>query len=489
MKLNALLKGISIIECNVDFNLEVTYISSDHRKVNKNYIFVAINGSKRNGVDFINFAIENGATVIITQDKKACNENIPYILVENVRNSITRMWSNFYYNPEKSLKVVAITGTNGKTSSAYYLYNIIRSAGFSCGLISTIDCLINDKKIDLKKDGVVSDENSNMTTPDPEVLFYILNLMRNSDIKFAIMEASSHALEQNRLGGIEIEIGAFTNLSNEHLDYHKSMGEYFKAKEKLMEMSKTCVINADDEYGDRILKKYPNKSFSFSLNNKGNFYASECNCNLNGCEYKLNYNGKSINIKTSMLGKFNIYNSLLAASCAKLLNIEDDYIVDGIQNMLQIKGRMERYKDKNIYIDYAHTPDAMKKAIMLLRDLEPNKKIISLFGCGGDRDKSKRAKMGRISTSYANFTVITSDNSRSENVNEIISNILKGIVVKDNYIVIPNRREAIIYTVNIMKEDEILLLLGKGHEEYEITSKGKLHFDEREILDEVFQYW
>lgn len=487
MRLGTVLSGIPVLKSNVNYEVKIECIASDHRKVKENYIFVAINGFKRNGKDYIGLALENGATVIITQEKEACQERIPYVLVENARTAIARMWANYYSNPEKYIKTIAITGTNGKTSSAYYLFNIIRNAGISCGLISTIECLVNEERIFLNNDGAVCDISSNMTTPDPESLYYILYIMKKKNVKYVIMEASSHALKQNRIDGIDIEIGVFTNLTNEHLDYHINIKEYFKAKEKLMEMSKICVINADDKFGKCLLKKYAEKSMGISVNHKTDFYACNYTLNLNGSEYTLIHKDKKIKIKTDLIGKFNIYNSIVAASCGMILGIEDGCIVRGIKSLTKVKGRMERYKDKNIYIDYAHTSDAMKKVIELIKELEPQKRIITLFGCGGDRDKSKRADMGRISTTLADFSIITSDNSRGEDPEKIISDIEEGIVLQNKHIVIPNRKEAILYATKIMKNDDILLLLGKGHEEYEITSNGKEHFDEREILDEVFK--
>ena len=487
MRLCELFNGIQVINSNTNLECEVAYITNDHRKVRQNYIFVAIKGQNRNGADYISLALEKGAVAIVTQEKDSCDGKIPYILVDNVRSTIAKMWSNYYDNPAKDITTVAITGTNGKTSSAYFLYSILQSSKIPCGLISTIECLANGEKIYRTNECSVSDINSAMTTPDPESLYSIYGAMRNRGVKIVVMEASSHALEQNRLDGIEIEIGAFTNLTSEHMDYHKNIDDYFNAKEKLMKKSKLCVINADDEYGKLLAEKYSYKSVTFSLNNFADFYANECKVNLEGCRYSLNHKNQSIRITTKTLGNFNIYNSMLAASCAKLLGIDNKYIKQGIEEINQIKGRLERYKNKNIYIDYAHTPDAMRKVIMLFKEIEPQKKLTVLFGCGGERDREKRSEMGNLSTTLADFTVITSDNSRGEDPKEIIADILKGVLPNRKYTVIVNREEAIKYIAKKLKKDEILLLLGKGHEAYEITSSGKKHFDEREVLDEVFQ--
>ena len=486
MIIKELLFGINIIQSNVDFSLNTGYIANDHRKITQNSVFVAINGTKRNGNEYIDCAIKNGAIAIVTDEKDFCKDNIPFILVENARSALAKMWSNYYNNPGKYIKTVAITGTNGKTSSAYFLYSILCSANISCGLISTVECLINGERIETDGGGSVIDISSAMTTPDPEIFYSIYNIMKEKNVEVVVIEASSHAMEQNRLDGIEIEIGAFTNLSREHLDYHKNIEEYFSAKEKLLKISKKCVINIDDEYGKRLMEKYKKKTYGFSVKERADFCVDEVNCTIHGCSYKMLFKDKFISISSKIIGMFTVYNTLLAAACAKLLNIDDTFIQKGISNQSIIKGRLEQYKNKSIYIDYAHTPDAVEKVIKCIRQLVPQKRLIVLFGCGGDRDKSKRPIMGRICTSLADFSVITADNSRSEDLKKILEDIIKGVAKKEGFAVIPNRREAIKFTAKGMGTDDILLLLGKGHEEYEITGERKRHFSEKEILDEVF---
>ncbi|MBE6674165.1 MAG: UDP-N-acetylmuramoyl-L-alanyl-D-glutamate--2,6-diaminopimelate ligase [Ruminococcaceae bacterium] len=486
MKIEKLLSGVLVLESNIDFSSNISHIASDHRKIEKNCIFIAINGSKRNGNDYIDCAIMEGAVAIVTDEKKFCKNNIPFILVENARSALAKAWSNFYDNPGKNIKTVAITGTNGKTSSAYFLYSILQSAHISSGLISTVECLINGEKIETNGGGAVIDVSAAMTTPDPEAFYAIYNIMKEKSVKVAVIEASSHAMEQNRLDGIDIEIGAFTNLSREHLDYHKNMEEYFSTKEKLLKISKKCVINIDDEYGKRLMEKYKNKSYSFSVNGFADFSAKSVNYTIDGCNYEMRFKDDSVSIGSKIIGKFTVYNTMLASACAKLLNIDDAFIQKGISKQNLIKGRLEQYKSKPIYIDYAHTPDAMEKVIKCMKELEPRKKLIVLFGCGGDRDKSKRPIMGNICTSLADFTVITADNSRTENVNNILQDIISGVNSKKGFAVIPSREEAIKFAAKAMGENDILLLLGKGHEEYEITSEGKKYFSEKVILDEVF---
>ena len=309
--------------------------------------------------------------------------------------------------------------------------------------------------------------------------------MKENDVKIAIIEASSHALEQNRLDGIEVEIGCYTNISSEHMDYHKNMDNYKKAKEKLMQKSNICIVNIDDEYGKYLKSKYQGISFGYSAKEKTDFYVENVEVDSFGCRYDFCYEKGTFKVSTNITGTFTIYNTLLAVSSALALGIDKTDIINGIKSTKVIKGRMEKYKNKPIYIDYAHTPDAMAKVIGTIKELEASKRLVVMFGCGGDRDKSKRAEMGRIASQMADLVVVTSDNSRSENLNEIISDIVRGIVENKEFVVIPNRKIAIQLVAKNLKNDA-LLLLGKGHEEYEIDKNGKRYFSERKILDEVF---
>lgn len=485
MRLSELLEDITIIKSNISLEIEIECIANDHRRIKNRSVFVALRGTKRNGNDYINDAIKNGAAAIVSDDFAKCKMDIPYVLVANAREALAKMWSNFYKNPAKEIKTVAITGTNGKTSCAYFLYNILREAKIKCGLISTIECLINDEKIESTGGGSILDVSAAMTTPDPEYLFNVYNIMKKRGVQVAVIEASSHALSQGRLFPIDIEIAAFTNLTQEHLDFHGDMEEYFKAKKSLFDKCKKGIVNIDDTYGNRLKNQFEGV-VGYSKNEKADFYATDIKCSSKGCEYMLNFNGEKIKMKTQMIGEFSVYNTLLAAGCAKMLGIENIVIQKGISNTVRIKGRMEKYKDRNIYIDYAHTPAAMEKIIRTVRQIEPQKRLYVMFGCGGDRDKSKRKEMGKISTSLADLTVITADNSRTEPVNSIIADILEGVNEEKKHIIIPDRREAIKFIASKLENDVVILLLGKGHEEYEIINNLKNRFSEKEILDEVF---
>ena len=484
MTLEKLLNKINIFDSNVDFYMEIASIVSDHRKIKNGDIFVAIRGEQRDGNEYIKEAINIGAIAILTDKKQICEKNIPYIFVENARKALSIIWSNYYNNPSNDIITVAITGTNGKTSSAYFLYNILRCANISSGLISTVECVINDEKLELDSLSSVIDIPSSMTTPDPEILFYIYNKMKEKGVEMVVIEASSHALEQNRLEGIDILIGGFTNLSLDHLDYHGTFDAYKKAKEKLMAKSGVQIVNLDDEYGKALKEKY--NCIGYSATQIADFYAENIVETEKGCFYDLLYGKKRIRVESSIIGSYTVYNSMLACACALCLGIDEKDVISGIKNTKFIKGRLEKYRDKNIFIDYAHTPDAMEKVITSVRQVYKDKKIIVIFGCGGNRDREKRGEMGRIASSLADLTIITSDNSRNEAANEIIADIVRGVCENKSFLVIPKRADAIKFATKLLNERYVLLLLGKGHEEYEIDKNGKSRFSEKEILDEVF---
>ena len=484
MKLYELFKDEKIKAFNVDLNMDICGISSDSRSIKKGEAFVAIEGSSRNGNDYVEEAFCKGASVIVS-DNCIYTGKFPLIIVENARASLSKMWSNYYGNPTKSLKIVAITGTNGKTSSAYILYSILKAAGKRCGLISTVECLINDEKLETNGGAELSDVSASMTTPDPKTLYKLFYDMKMKDAEFVVMEASSHSLSQYRLSGADIYIGAFTNLSLDHLDYHKTMEEYFESKKTLFKICKYGIVNIDDKYG-KIIKEQTPDLYTFGIVEKGDFSATNIDCSDTGCSFFAQLFNEKLEVKSRLIGEFVPYNIMTAISCARLLNISNQSILEGVFLCDRIKGRMERVND-NVIIDYAHTPEAIKKSISSVIKIFRNKKVTALFGCGGDRDKSKRAEMGRIASNYADKVILTSDNSRSEDKLSIIRDIVEGINTERPYFIIPERKQAIKFAIKTLKNDEILLLLGKGHEAYEIDQSGKHSFDERQVIKEALE--
>lgn len=486
MKLIDLLNDVEILNIKADIKMCISSVSSDSKNVTQGGLFIAIKGEKRNGNDFIENAINNGAVAIITDDDNSYRNYKNTILVKSARTALSRVWSNYYCNPQNDLKIIAITGTNGKTSTAYFLYNILKEAKKRCALISTIDCYINDKKIETNGGSEVSDIVAAMTTPDPKILFSLFSKMKEEGVEYVVMEASSHALEQEKLSSIQFLCGIFTNLSGEHMDFHKNMNNYFLAKAKLFSQSENSIINVDDEYGKKLLKIVDN-AYSCSFDRDSDFSLSDIEATQTGCKYKIKGSDGSAIIKTKIPGKYTVFNSALAYIAATLVGIDKDKILDGINNLEYIDGRLERIGAADIYIDYAHTPKAMENVINTVRSFAPHKRLIVLFGCGGDRDREKRQKMGEIASKMADLSVITSDNSRNEDSVAIIKDILTGVVPNSIYCIIPKREDAIKYAVKSLGENDILLLLGKGHEKYEIDKRGKHPFNERKIVEEVLR--
>ena len=432
-------------------------------------------------------ALKGGCSCIVTDDENAYYEYDKTVLTYDSRRAISVLWDNFYENPSKKLKIIGITGTNGKTSTAYFTYSILKESGKTVGLISTVKCLINDKVFSFGGGGESVDITSAMTTPDPEFLYMILNKMVLNNVEYVVMEASSHALELSKLYPLEFEIGIFTNLSRDHLDFHRTMENYFLSKVKLFYKCKHALINFDDPYIKRI-PRYLNREFiTFGFSKCCDYCADRALLTENGTEYILKFKKEEIPIKTNICGGFSVYNSLAAASAALTLGIDIKYIIKGIESVEKIEGRIECVCE-GIYIDYAHSPQAFCEIIKTVRAFSNEKRLTVIFGCGGDRDRSKREIMGKYASRLSDATIVTSDNSRSEDKMSIIKDIEKGIDKKSEFYIVPDRKEAIELGVRI-RRDGILLILGKGHENYEIDKDGKHYFCEAEIIkDAVLKY-
>ena len=428
-------------------------------------------------------ALDLGCVCIITDDENIYYEYDKTVLTYDSRRAIAVLWDNYYENPSKKLKIIAITGTNGKTSTAYFTYSILKESGKRVGMISTVKCLINDKLFSYGGGGESVDIESAMTTPDPEFLYLILHNMVLCDVEYVVMEASSHALELSKLYPLEFEAGVFTNLSREHLDFHRTMENYFLSKVKLFYKCRYALINFDDAYIKRI-PRYLNREFiTFGFSRGSDFYADNILLTEKGTEYTLKYKKSELPIKTNICGSFSVYNSLAAASVAYILGIDLKNIAKGIERVEKIEGRIECVS-QGIYIDYAHSPQAFCEIIKTVRSFASNKRLVIIFGCGGDRDKTKREIMGKYASRLADAVIVTSDNSRTEDKMNIIKDIEKGIDKKSEYYIVPDRKNALELGVKL-KRDGILLVLGKGHENYEIDMDGKHYFCEAEIIKQA----
>ena len=455
---------------------EISAIVTDSRKATAGCMFISIVGHNNDGHDHIEEAVKNGADVIVAEQvRDGCVGGAAIIKVENTRYAAARLYNVQCGNPGERLKIVGITGTNGKTGTSLLLESIFLSAGISCAVIGTLGCRINGIPTELCRTG--------LTTPDSAQLYPFLAHLANIGVAYVFMEVSSHALALGRVEGIKFEYGIFTNLTRDHLDFHGGMEEYFECKAALFSSCGRCVINVDSPYGKILAGRYPS-AIRCSCSS-GDAVAHSAVSDRDGSRYILKYGGDELPISLAVAGDFFVTNSLLAAAVALDAKIPKNSIIGGLSSFSGVSGRMERVSSDgvDIIIDYAHTPDALERLLINAHALRrKGGRIILVFGCGGERDRGKRKEMAHIASRLADFTVITSDNPRSEDPSSIIRDILKGIDKEKPHAVIESRKDAIRYAVSVGREGDMILLAGKGHEKYEINAEGRIPFDEREIV-------
>lgn len=456
-------------------SVEIADITCDSRKVKKGSAFVCINGFTSDGHDYAQDAVFAGAAVIISE--RPTGSPLEYI-VDDTHKAYAIMSANYFGNPSKSFKLIGVTGTNGKTSVTYMLKTIIESKGYKTGVIGTIQNLVGDRIIEAVN-----------TTPDAYGLNSLFAQMRDEGCEYVIMECSSHALDQKRIFDLDFEVAAFTNLTQDHLDYHKTMENYLDAKSILFTMCKNAVINIDDKYGQQLINRIEGNIITYAIDDRSAVYsANGINMKPDGIEYEMvsDYTIRRIRLKTG--GRFSVYNSLCAAVCAKTLGFTEEEIAVALDGMNGVKGRAEVVstgKDFTIIIDYAHTPDGLVNILSTFNELKKGR-LVCLFGCGGNRDTTKRAIMGSIAAKLSDYVIVTSDNPRNEDPGLIIKDILEGMKdSKTPYAVIEDRKEAVKYAVQNAAAGDIIVLAGKGHETYQILKTGKIHLDEREVIAEA----
>lgn len=467
MLLKELLDDVKNEFCDID----IKGITCDSRQVKDGFAYVCIKGAVNDGHDFALSAKENGASVIIAEKTVGLDNEI---VVDDTHAIYAVMSAKWFGNPAKKLKLVGVTGTNGKTSVTYMIKKILEAAGEKVGLIGTIQNMIGDEVIETER-----------TTPDCYQLNALFGKMAEKDCTYAVMEVSSHALDQKRVYAVDFEAAIFTNLTQDHLDYHITMDNYLSAKKKLFTMSKKAIVNCDDIYSDKILKDLKCDKITVSVNDKNaTYYADDIGFRADGVDFSLC--GKS-NLKLSMNtgGKFTVYNAMSAAVCALELGIDKETVLNALCTQEGVKGRAEVVKNPynfTVIIDYAHTPDGLSNILNTFAELKTGR-LVTLFGCGGDRDKTKRPIMGKIAAELSDFVIVTSDNPRSENPGSIILDILDGMKdCKTPYVTIENRIEAINYAIENAMENDIIILAGKGHETYQILADKTIHLDEREVV-------
>ena len=479
-----LLRGVSVQGAKELLLGDVTGVVTNSNAVRRGDMFICINGSHTDGHLYAEDAVRRGASVIVCE--RPVSAKVPAVTVENTRSAAAYAFSNLYGSPSDSMKMIAVTGTNGKTSVTFMIREILRAAGYRCGLIGTVRCMIGDDVTDIGG-GSETTDTAAMTTPDPAILYRILAEMKKRGVTHVIMEASSHSLSQHKLDPIIPDVAVFMGLSPEHLDYHVTMENYFSAKSVLFRNAKRCIINGDDPYGLRLCETAAHnhiKTFAeHPRDTKNCVWCENVMCGRGEVEYVLCGNGVSIPVKCAMPGRFGLYNSLLASAAALECGVSQKTVSDAMTGFSGVPGRMEtvaRFGNMRVIRDFAHTPDALR-GVLEITAKDSGGKVWLVFGCGGDRDPSKRPVMGKIASDMADHTVITSDNCRSENRNAIIEDIMRGFDRTKPHSVIPDRSDAIRYAVMNADDGDTVLLCGKGHENYEITADGMRPFDEVQI--------
>lgn len=466
------MKLSQLINCKDSLaNLDIKGVTDDSRKVKEGFLFV----NTKNIPFYSDDAIKNGAAAVVV------NNNCDYensVVVENTKISFANICAKWFNNPADDLILLGVTGTNGKTTVTYMLKTILESTGEKVGVIGTVGNYIDGEMIP-----------SINTTPNAYYLNELFSKMRDKKCKYVVMEVSSHALDNLHVYNLNFKVAMFTNLTQDHLDYHGSMENYYLAKRKLFEMCQTAVINKDDAISERLINEINCKVLTYSVDGDSDFISKAIKYMPGKVSYQLlsdNINSVKINIG----GKFTVYNSLCAIACAKELGISVEESAKALLDMTGVKGRAEVVpidKDYTVIIDYAHTPDGLKNILKTFKECEHNRLIV-LFGCGGDRDATKRPLMGEIASLYADYIIVTSDNPRTEDPEKIIKDILKGIPNGQfGCKVIEDRRQAIKFALSIAGKDDIIVLAGKGHETYQIIGKEKIPFDEREIVFEALK--
>lgn len=472
MTLKEIIKDINA-EVFGSTDIEIKGIAYDSRKVEEGYLFIAIKGFETDGHKYIESAVKKGAAAVIGEEEIA--PGCTYIKTDDSRKAMALSAAAFYGHPERSLKIIGLTGTNGKTTTTYLIRQILNLKGERCDLVGTNQIIIGDEVIE-----------SSRTTPESLDLFELFKKMADNGGKYVVMEVSSHSLELCRVYGITFETAVLTNVTQDHLDFHKTMDNYAAAKAKLFKMSRTAAVNMDDGYAPLMIQNAAGKVLTYSIDEKSDLRAGDIRMSERGVIFSVCPDGNNHEIRLGIPGRFSVYNALAAVAACLNIGIDITDIEKGLVLAKSVKGRIEVVHTATPYtviIDYAHTPDGLENIISAVRDFATGR-VITVFGCGGNRDASKRPKMGKIAEDLSDIAVVTSDNPRCEEPAAIIEDILKGMQ-KDNHVVVENRKEAIKYAMEIAGKGDIIILAGKGHETYQEINGVKYDFDERVVVKEI----
>ncbi|MBI2252719.1 MAG: UDP-N-acetylmuramoyl-L-alanyl-D-glutamate--2,6-diaminopimelate ligase [Armatimonadetes bacterium] len=482
MKLEKLVESLEEKKIQGNLSLEIKEIQYDSRKVTPNSLFVCIKGKSFNGNDFAKDVINKGVKALVFEKKLNFNPPLgaTLIKVQNSRYALTKLARKFFNFPDEKLKIIGVTGTNGKTTITFLLKKILEVSGFSCGLIGTLHAAWKDKI-----------KAVNNTTPNALEIQKFLFSMLKDKIEYVAMEVSSHGLDQERVYEIPFLRAVFTNLTQDHLDYHKNLENYFQAKLKLFYLLKKegqAIVNLDDPYGRRILKKI-NNCFTYGIKNQADFFACDIKFNFYGTQFKICHKRESRLVKLPLLGLFNVYNSLAASAAAFSLGIDLKNICLALEEASSVKGRFESInlgQNFRLVVDYAHTPAGLENILKGAKILTKGRLIV-VFGAGGDRDRGKRPLMGEAASKLADLAIITSDNPRGEDPLKIIKEVKRGFVSGSNYLIEADRKEAIRKAINLAKKDDFIVIAGKGHENYQIFKDKVIHFDDFEVAEKFIK--
>ncbi|MDB6149120.1 MAG: UDP-N-acetylmuramoylalanyl-D-glutamate--2,6-diaminopimelate ligase [Chthoniobacter sp.] len=484
MKLEALLHHVPTLGVEGPLDREVTSIAYDSRRVKPGSVYVALKGEKADGSAFIGNAINAGAVAVVSETGQPFS-SATSIVVAAPRETLADLAANFYQHPARHLKIAGVTGTNGKTTTAFLIKHICEHALLRCGLIGTVRYEVGDEILPAPR-----------TTPESLELHELLWKMRSAGCKTVAMEVSSHALVQARVRGVEFDAAIFTNLTQDHLDYHRTMESYFEAKtllfSRLAEQKKKgkAIINLDDRYGAMLVNRFKAEIpiLTYGLGVHADFRASNVRIDFQGTSFQLDAQGKSYLVRLPLIGNFNVYNSLAALAAACVMGVDVRAGVLSLANAAAVPGRLEpvpAQRQFRVFVDYAHTDDALLNVIRTCRELNPARLIV-VFGCGGNRDATKRPRMGAVVDTHADLAIVTSDNPRREDPLAIIEDI-KGGMKRGNYEVIPDRREAIFHAVNLAAPRDIILIAGKGHETYQEFADHTAPFDDVAVAREALE--
>ena len=482
MKLSELLKNVKVITSQGDMDIEIKDVNIDSRKIGNGHLFIAMKGTQVDGHKFINKAIELGASAILLEDMpEELNEKVSYVQVASTEEEAGKVATMFYGEPSRKLKLVGVTGTNGKTTIATLLYRMFREFGYKVGLLSTVCNYINDVEVP-----------ASHTTPDPIELNSLLARMVEEGCEYAFMECSSHAIQQHRIGGLEFVGGIFTNLTRDHLDYHKTFENYRDAKKMFFDglpKNAFAITNADDKNGMIMVQNTKATIKTYSIKRMADFHAKLLECHFEGMYLEID--GKEVGVQ--FIGKFNVSNLLAVYGTAIMLGKQPEEVLITLSKLKSVNGRLEPIQSPEGFtavVDYAHTPDALENVLCAIHDVLDNKggRVITICGAGGNRDKGKRPLMAQEAVKQSDTVILTSDNPRNEEPQAIIEDMLAGLdaTQRKKVLTITDRKEAIRTATMMAKKGDVILVAGKGHENYQEINGVKHHFDDHEVIREIF---